>query len=180
MSWSKLSDTILDHPKFRDLHDAGWSLFTRALVWSNKHRTEGHLPRTVVERLGKRAVVRELVARRIWELAGDGYAIHDFLDYNLDKHGTKPPPSPELRAARADAGRRGADRRWHGNGDGKRSHPADGKVPSAVAKLATPVFPSTRDPDKRRTRAASSTWTKAGALAEQLAATLEPPDEEPS
>ena len=181
MSWTKVCDTILDHPKFRDLDDKGWSLWVRALVWSNKHRTDGLLPATVVARLGgTRAVVRDLVHRRIWEPAPNrAYQIHDFLDYNLDQRGQRPPPSPELRAVRAEAGRRGAQSRWHGRADGTASQPRLANLPSAVTPVVTPGYPSTRDPGQRHDRGAPKGWSATRDLVTQIRERFPAPPEDP-
>lgn len=112
MTWLKLDDSILEHPKFAALSDQGWSLWVRALAWAGKYRTDGALPRNAVARLGTRSAIRELVAARLWDpCPGGAYQIHDFLDYNLDASG---------RAARRAAGQKGAGARW-----GAKSPPDD-------------------------------------------------------
>jgi len=182
MSWARLDDGILEHRKFVSLDDAGWSLFVRALVWSSKHRTEGVLDRIVVARLGaRRQVVRDLVHRQIWDpLPGGAYQIHDFLDYNPDRHGTRPPPSPELRAARAAAGKRGADVRWHGrakgNGDGNGSHAPLANEPSAMAPVATPGIPDSRNPEKKLPGRGKSGWSNAADIAATIRGLLPDPE----
>jgi hypothetical protein len=186
MSWTRLDDGTADHPKFVSLNDAGWSLWIRALIWSSKHKTEGVLDPVVVDRLGgRRKVIRDLVHRRLWDVRpGGAYQIHDFLDYNPDRHGTRPPPSPELRAARAAAGKRGADSRWHGNadssGNGKSSPPPIANEPSAMAPIATPGIPDPRIPEKKTPERPKSGWSKAGDLASALRGLLPDPDPEPS
>lgn len=141
MSFTLVDSHLLEHPKFATLDDAALALWLRGLVFANRYRTDGLLDRgTLVTIRARPKIVRELVARRIWEpLSSGAYRIHDFLDYNFDREGRKPPrpvptqlrpvpPAvpPDLREQRAAAGREGARRRW-GEGNGK-SGDDDGKT----------------------------------------------------
>lgn len=202
MSWGRVDDGIVDHPKFRGLNDAGWSLWVRALAWSAKHRTEGHLPSAEVKRMGSTATVRELLRRKIWERRPDGSCqIHDFLKYNCDKDGNPPPapagrprkapdtpPSPELSAARARAGKLGGQSLWakrrataeeppdppapgptDDKPDGKSADPISKTdsnepldLPSNVAPFATPGSPDPRLPEKTKSKPDVAGMTNSG------------------
>jgi hypothetical protein len=208
MTWLKLDDSILEHPKFAALSDPGWSLWVRALAWAGKYRTDGALPRNAVARLGTRAAIRELVEARLWDpRPGGAYQILDFLDYNLVAHG---------RAARRAAGHKGAAARW-----GDTAAPDDAPPPAAGGRLARdtgagdpapddamanridpdgkshrkphaknaggdgkphpPVFPYSRipeRPDQKLRTGTAETMTPAGAFFADLRRRLEPGDPE--
>jgi hypothetical protein len=155
MAWVRIDDRIAEHPKFLTLNDAGWSLWARTLIYANRHRTEGVLDAIVVKRMGTGRTVRDLVRRHIWDpLPGGHYRIHDYLDYQPDAQGHL--PRAAVSAARAAAGRKGAERRWHGppradskgiaNDDNAMADlPSD--LLSPMAKFATPDLPRSRDPE---------------------------------
>lgn len=80
MTWARLSDDFTDRPEILALSlAAGW-LHVEALVWCNKHLTDGHLPAAALGRLaGKvtdpQAAVTELVTAGVWEELSDGWQL---------------------------------------------------------------------------------------------------------
>jgi len=101
MSWARLDDAISDHPK---VFDAGASLgangpaivigfFAVAILWSNKHLTDGFIPTDIVTTF--RHVAKPLAVADALTRAGllertkrgtpprPGFVIHDFGDYNF-------------------------------------------------------------------------------------------------
>lgn len=94
--WAKLDDALIDHRKVSvagaligaNGNGAAIALgfFAVGLMWSNKHLTDGFLPREVVKSFPhvKRplAIADALVQAGLFERADDGYQIHDFADYN--------------------------------------------------------------------------------------------------
>lgn len=94
MSWFRVDDGMLDHPKWikaiRDGGDAALHLWMRMGTWSSRHLTDGEIPAHVVESLpGPRGgKTRE----RAWQALADASLIHrrsdgsvtlhDYLDYN--------------------------------------------------------------------------------------------------
>lgn len=87
MAWVKLDDNFPDHPKLVGLSaEAGW-LWVRCLAYCNRLRTDGKVPRAVVERMTRSArAPRELVGVGLWhelhtENGASHYAVHDYLDY---------------------------------------------------------------------------------------------------
>jgi hypothetical protein len=190
VSFSLVDDRLLEHPKFATLDDAGLALWLRALVFANRYRTNGVLDRATLTTLRARPkVVRELVARRIWEPAERGvYRIHDFLAYNFDRDGKKPPRPPAsyvpptLHAARAAAGRKGADRRWgEGNGktenDGKTDGNCHSKPMANDGKTAAPMYPRSQDPKEIKSSARADSFVKAGDILAPLLRALKHPEE---
>lgn len=150
MAWGKMDDGFDEHPKVvamldeDDLATAGVAIGLWTLCWTWAHRNTRKrgkvpgllppgLPRRYLGPLAKDAA-QMLVKHRLWDPQEDGgWLIHDFGDYL---------PTDELRAARAEAGRRGAAKRWAtpetpepdpDNPD----NPPDGKLPSGA--MANPM-----------------------------------------
>jgi len=126
MAWARLDDGFGDHQKVLDLIDtlpelegaAAIGLWTLALAYAHGTmrlaKTPGFIPRSFARSRARvpAQIGDRLVAVGLWETADGGWLIHDFDDYL---------PSEELRAKRAEAGRRGARARWEkesaGQGD---------------------------------------------------------------
>lgn len=120
MGWGRMDDGFDDHPKVVALLDgddplaAGAAVGLWTLCWTWAHRntrkprkTPGllpaGLPRRFLGAVGK-DVAQLLVKHGLWEPHDSGgWLIHDFADFL---------PTEETRAARAEAGRRGAAKRW--------------------------------------------------------------------
>lgn len=163
MSWARVDDGFDDHPKVVALLDeddqtnaaVAIGLWTLCLTWAHRNtRKRGQtpgllpagLPRRFIGPVGKDAA-RLLVAHGLWEPQDDGgWIIHDFGDYL---------PTDETRNARAEAGRKGAEKRWAAKRqDGMaNSHDSDGTLPSVSHDVATsPIAndgsraPARRDP----------------------------------
>jgi hypothetical protein len=92
--WSKLDDELIDH---RKIFQAGaligkngpaiaLGFYAIGLMWSNKHLTDGHLPKQVVHQfhhVDKPAAIADaLVQAGLWDTNGDGFHIHNFSDWN--------------------------------------------------------------------------------------------------
>lgn len=109
MSWTRLDDGIYDHPKVLEVDPLDRLLYVWALCWSSRHRTDGRLRRRALEHVAAlagvadlEAAARRLVAAGLWEDDDDGWTVHDFTDYQ-----PAAAEVDELRAKRAEAGRRG-------------------------------------------------------------------------
>lgn len=113
------------NPKLAELDDpaTGWA-YVVALCYSGQSFTDGHFPVAVVIRLAgvKRGTTTKLVAQGLWHLQGHdcerceqpkaGYAVvHDYLEHQRSAEEVR-----GLSAKRAEAGRRGAERRWSAEG----------------------------------------------------------------
>lgn len=116
MAWARLDDGFGDHPKVLELIDtlnemagaAAIGLWTLGLSYAHSTmrtaKIPGYIPRSFVHRARVPAAVGDwLYDVGLWEKADGGWIIHDFDDYL---------PSSELKAKRAEAGRRGAEARW--------------------------------------------------------------------
>jgi hypothetical protein len=94
MAWAKTAAETWRHEKVqrllglpRGLEALG--LWAIALTWSVDTMTDGEIPPGQPVRLTGLVDVGELAAILVdvglWELAGDGHRIHDFLDYNFSR-----------------------------------------------------------------------------------------------
>lgn len=102
MSWVRLDDAFPSHRKIRRLSDAAFRMHVSALCWSSKYGTDGHITTEdlplVADLDGHMdpqvflSVTKELIQRGLWHdsehtcdacpAAGDGWVVHDFLDFN--------------------------------------------------------------------------------------------------
>lgn len=112
MTWVRLDDGFLDHPKVVAAGgDAGW-LYVCGLVYAARHLTDGVIPQGMVARLSDRAEPLALAARLVevglWERTAGGYRVHDYLDFQ--------PSAADVRADRAATAARQAAWRARRNG----------------------------------------------------------------
>jgi len=111
MSWIKLDDQWMDHPKIiragRDARD----MWLASITWCAKHLTDGYFPAELLPSLAVSAGVdvancqtfaKTLLDVCLWESTNSQYYIHDYLDYNPTKEQTE-----ANRIARSEAGRAG-------------------------------------------------------------------------
>lgn len=146
MAWGRIDDGFGDHPKVLQLIDtldemigaAAIGLWTLGLAYARRTarstKTPGYVPRSFVRTIRVPASLGdELAAAGLWEQADGGWIIHDFEDYG---------PPAELRAKRAEAGRRGAEARWGKTNRTPSEPPADaetaglgGSLPSTDSNL---------------------------------------------
>ena len=95
MSWGKFDDGYSDHPKVVEVGPLGELLQVRAILWANRFLTNGHINRGALAQLGRGferlrldgkpvlvdSLVDTMVRACLWERDGDGWLIHDFLEY---------------------------------------------------------------------------------------------------
>jgi hypothetical protein len=82
MSWFKVDDGFLTHPKVYGIKSGPLALWLRAGCWCAGELTDGCIPARALRGLdAKPAHVKELVDRGLWDPAGDGFQFHDWLDY---------------------------------------------------------------------------------------------------
>lgn len=91
MSWLKIDDGIMDHPKVEAaIDEAGpWvvAVYLRSMCHAAKGLTDGKISRRAAKRLladvdESDAVLGALVANGLWDDLGGNYQVHDYLDYN--------------------------------------------------------------------------------------------------
>lgn len=114
MSWLTLDDNMPDHPKIRGLTDRAFRLHVYALCYCSRHLTDGVIPasacRGVVDNSSR--YCRELVAKKLWQSRDEVFVIHDYLDWNKSRADVE-----NQRKLNQEAGRKGAQRRWHPDSD---------------------------------------------------------------
>jgi hypothetical protein len=134
MSWLRIDDGFVEHPKVADLSDRAFRLHIAALCYCARNLTDGVLtPRSVkvvcALTTGTRKHVVELRDAGLWIVSGDDWEIKDYLHYNPDAETAR-----STRDARREAGKLGAAKRW-GNSDSKSDSGSDGK------RYGTPLMP---------------------------------------
>lgn len=89
MPWGRIDDGFYDHPKLDRLGKDRLSavgLHWLAVSWSNRWLTDGAITRERVTKLGGTPRLADvLVDAGLWDRDGDGYRIHDFLEFNESK-----------------------------------------------------------------------------------------------
>lgn len=93
MSYTRIDDGILTHPKMADAEEAcpvfAWVLWTKALVYVNQHKLDGRVTKKIAARLvgaaNVDAAVAALVSTGLWDEDEDGYRFHDFTEHNATK-----------------------------------------------------------------------------------------------
>jgi hypothetical protein len=93
--WAKLDDALIDHSKVcragKLIGKNGMGLtlgfYSLALMWSNKHLTDGHLPGDVVKQFphfeNPLALADALSKAGLLDKVEDGFQIHDYGDFNF-------------------------------------------------------------------------------------------------
>jgi hypothetical protein len=139
MGWARLDDGFDDHSKIVALMDeedglAAIGLWTVCLTWAHRNtrkpgKVPGRLPAGLLRRYGGAAgkhLADLLVLYGLWELTDtEGWSIHDFDRYL---------PKDDLRAKRAEAGRRGAQARWQKNGKPDPAPVLPSDLPSEISR----------------------------------------------
>lgn len=93
--WSRLDDDLLTHPKLYEAAHilggeyggvAALGFYSMALMYANKHLTDGFLPKSVVSTLphakNPLRIADALTRVGLFDKAEGGYRIHDFHDHN--------------------------------------------------------------------------------------------------
>lgn len=110
MPYTELDDNYGEAPKNWALSHIAFRLQTCAIIYCNRHHTDGVLLKAKASTLipgFRQSAVTELVKSGHWVDTGESYTIHDFLEHNASRAEVD-----ELRAHRSAAGRKGAQRRW--------------------------------------------------------------------
>lgn len=109
MPWFKIDDGFHGHPKVIGLSTSAIGLWTLAGTWAAQYLTDGDVPLAMIGRLnGTKDDADALVAAGLWIASPDGYAFHDWSEYQPDAASTK-----MKRDAESEGGARGNHTRWH-------------------------------------------------------------------
>ena len=85
MTWTKLDEGFVDHPKINRLSDGAFRLHVSGMVTASRLLSNGFIETDRAPRLVprfKRAHITELEQVGVWEPVRGGWLIHDFLLYN--------------------------------------------------------------------------------------------------
>ena len=135
MTWVRLDDVFVDHPKVEALSDAAFRLHVRAMSYCARFSTDGEIPRAkALQMCGRQKFIDECLNAGLWEHGPSSYSIHDFLIYN---------PSKADLAKKAIAGAKGAAIRYG------RADAIAGATGSAITPARDPV-PTRPDPSRVR------------------------------
>lgn len=93
MAWAKLDDQFNNHPKTREAwrtDPVSVGLYALALSWAAQYETDGRVtPAWVEDQLPdeeqRTSAVSALVNAGLWVENGNGWVIHDYLEYNPSK-----------------------------------------------------------------------------------------------
>jgi hypothetical protein len=88
MPYLNLDDGFSEHRKVDALSDAAFRLHTSGLCYCARELTDGVVPEHRVARLVPRykpTALAELVDAAMWLPVPDGYAIHDYLEWNKSR-----------------------------------------------------------------------------------------------
>lgn len=116
MGWVRLEDGYPEHPKIVEAGPLAMAMDVAGVAYCNRQLTDGFIPRAATRRLldltefGVTAedLVKRLIVAGRWVEEEDGYRVHDFLEYQPSRSQVQ-----SLSTKRAEAGRKGAAKRWH-------------------------------------------------------------------
>lgn len=131
MSWVALDDKFHSNPKIIDAGNAAIGFYARALSYCADHLTDGYVSPAWVREAGSKQLANRLVEHDLWievkggesfeyevdgspyvvEIVRSGYFIPDYVVHNPTRAAVEKRRS-ELSQKRAEAGRKGALRRW--------------------------------------------------------------------
>lgn len=106
MPWFPVDDKFHSHPKVMVTSPAALGLWVVAGSWSSDYGTDGVVRDDQLSRLLPDAatLAAELVASGLWKRIRGGYEFHDWKQWGSKRTGAE---DKELRAKRAEAGRKG-------------------------------------------------------------------------
>jgi hypothetical protein len=112
--FAKFDLGFVDNPKIIGLTDAAFRAYVEGIVYARQHLTDGFLDARVVTRKWGQIVIDELTTNDpvnpSWKPCEGGFNIHDFT-----VHQTSKAEIQEIRKARSEAGRRGAEAKYQQN-----------------------------------------------------------------
>lgn len=85
MPWVRVDDQFPVNRKVRPLSDRAFRLYISALCWCNANLTDGRIMTSELRYVSDIASVKryasELVSAQLWEESGDGWLVHDYLEF---------------------------------------------------------------------------------------------------
>ncbi len=139
MTWVRMDDSWPFNRKLLHVDPPERLMWAMSIAYASSQNTDGKLDLPMVRMLSflagvddvERSIAR-LVHARLWEQNTDGWSVHDYLEFNFTAA-----ERADQAARKADAGRRGAQRRWQADGNGM-APPMAGAMASAMAGAMAP------------------------------------------
>lgn len=85
MTWLKIDDNVPHHKKMLAAGPAAAWLWLCGVAYCQRHKTDGFIPREALPWLGvvkPQPLALVLVRVALWHVEGEGWRVHDFLDWN--------------------------------------------------------------------------------------------------
>jgi hypothetical protein len=88
MSDSRLPDSWLGNPRFDEMSDETWRVWCGGLMWSNRHGTDGLIPKRYLKVLHpdgeKRGAASWLSSKGFWLESGENYAFTEWVKFGQE------------------------------------------------------------------------------------------------
>jgi hypothetical protein len=84
MTWIKLDDNAVDHPKVASLTDRAFRWWVKALSYASRLLTDGLLPPTFWRNVPKQTRA-ELTGAKLWDWDDPNFKIHDYLAHQSSR-----------------------------------------------------------------------------------------------
>jgi hypothetical protein len=184
-TWAKLDTGLAQHPKVvraAALEPRAPMLYVCGILWAQRHLTDGHVPAAMLYGLLPAPLLMggplepaadALEAAGLWERNGDGWQVHDYLEWQRSRDEVEA-MREHLREVRSAAGKRGAAARWGNGKDGKRMANGaasgtanEGPDPDPETDTEAEADPEAEGAAARPTRAQARTRTREGPPAER-------------
>lgn len=126
MGWIWLDDKFFEHPNIVDLPPAAKLLYVGGLAWCNQHHTDGHITTAALKIIAawtgtSTKAARHLVDQGRWHKTGDGYDVHNYLEYQQSAEAAE-----KAREASRERQRRFKNRRRTPDSNGVTGPPGNG------------------------------------------------------
>lgn len=135
MTWTKLGDDFTDDPSLLALPRPVRLVHVEALVWCNRHGTDGHIPAHALPRVTDEpdptSAAEQLVAAGMWKPTEAGWEIVAFLDDQ--------PSADDVRRTKEQARQRQRRQRQHRNGDHSLCDPQYCKALASESRVTSRV-----------------------------------------
>lgn len=87
MTWVKIDDLMLEHPKILRLSSDAFRVHIAAICYSSRNLTDGHILDAALPGLSAtNGITKELERAKVWNRErGRGWVVHDYLVYNRSR-----------------------------------------------------------------------------------------------
>lgn len=89
MTWIRIDDHFVDHPKILAIKDDAFRAYIAGLCYSSRYLTDGYLPEAALEKITNKRARTQLTDAGLWHETKGGITINDFLEYNPSKAETE-------------------------------------------------------------------------------------------